>query len=224
MSLIPEVPATPSHRFRFIPGRLIRKRPNHHSRKLLEKLEKLVVQVEPDDSPYAGLLISPTLQNNSDETFDVKLKIFAEDLHKPVSFTCPAATRVGYLVDSLKPFLGDSKGSFVFKVTGLDEYLSNETVLSDYEYICACRRLGKTAWLTLVSLDAVQRPWTLVTCDECDLDVGGGGAESGNLIGYEDVKERVINFENSAERLIAEAEKSSTSAAGNGEGGPPGVC
>ncbi|KAH7953180.1 hypothetical protein HPB49_005759 [Dermacentor silvarum] len=218
MSLNPEVTTAPSHRFRFIPGRLIRKRPNHHSRKLLEKLEKLVSQVEPDDSPYAGLLISPTLQNNSDETFDVKLKIFAEDLHKPVSFTCPAATRVGYLVDSLKPFLGDSKGSFVFKVTGLDEYLSNETVLSDYEYICACRRLGKTAWLTLISLDAVQRPWTLVTCEECDLDVGGGGGESssGNYIGYEDVRERVINFENAADRLIADAQKSPTSAAGNG--------
>lgn len=212
MSLIPKTPAVPTHRFRFAPGQLIRKRPNHHSRKLLDKLEKLISQVEPDESPYTGLLISPTLQNNSDDTFDVKLKIFAEDLHKPVSFSCPAATRVGYLVDSLKPFLGDSKGSYVFKVTGLDEYLSNETVLSDYEYVCACRRLGKTAWLTLTSLDSVQRPWTLMTCDECDLDVaaGNGDPSFGNVVGYGDIKERVINFESAADRLISVVEKSTS--------------
>ncbi|KAK8776631.1 hypothetical protein V5799_030024 [Amblyomma americanum] len=218
MSLSPKAPTAPSHRFRFIPGQLIRKRPNHHSRKLLEKLEKLVSQVEPDDSLYAGLLISPTLQNNSDETFDVKLKIFAEGLHKPVSFSCPAATRVGYLVDSLKPFLGDSKGSYIFKVTGLDEYLSNETVLSDYEYICACRRLGKTAWLTLTSVDSVQRPWTLMTCEECDLDVAAGSADSsfGSIVGYEDIKERVINFENAADLLITSVEKSSSLSMANG--------
>lgn len=215
MSLNPGASSTPSHRFRFIPGQLMRKQPNHHSRKLLDKLQKMLSQVEPEDDPYSGLLISPTLQNNSDDTFDVKLKIFAEGLHKPVSFSCPAGTRVGYLVDSIKPFLGDSKDSFVFKVTGLDEYLSNETVLSDYEYICACSRLGKTAWLTLLSLNTVHRPWTAATCEECDLDVvGGGDSGSEKCIGFEDVKERIVNFENAADRLVADAEESSAKSSG----------
>ncbi|KAH9372514.1 hypothetical protein HPB48_017830 [Haemaphysalis longicornis] len=185
MSLNPEAPSTPSHRFRFIPGQLMRKQPNHHSRKLLDKLQKMLSQ-------------SRLCRTTRTTLSDVKLKIFAEGLHKPGHSHALRGQRVGYLVDSIKPFLGDSKDSFVFKVTGLDEYLSNETVLSDYEYICACSRLGKTAWLTLLSLNTVHRPWTAEPRAKSATwtlsEAGDSGSEK--CIGFEDVKERIVNFEN----------------------------
>ncbi|KAG0427922.1 hypothetical protein HPB47_025066 [Ixodes persulcatus] len=187
---------TMSHFFKFVQARLVKKQPNHHSQRLLRKLQHLVCDVQPEDSPYSGLLISPTLQNNSEETFDVKLKIFSEQLHKPVCFSCPAATRVGYLVESIQPFLG-SPGKYVFKVTGLDEYLSNDTLLSDYAYICACRRVGKVAWLTIVNLDNVQKPWTLVTSESCDLDI-----EVSEKITFVAVRDALETFESQVEQLI----------------------
>lgn len=190
---------TMSHFFKFVQARLVKKQPNHHSQRLLRKLQHLVCDVQPEDSPYSGLLISPTLQNNSEETFDVKLKIFSEQLHKPVCFSCPAATRVGYLVESIQPFLG-SPGKYVFKVTGLDEYLSNDTLLSDYAYICACRRVGKVAWLTIVNLDNVQKPWTLVTSESCDLDI-----DVSEKITFVAVRDALETFESQVEELIGVA-------------------
>lgn len=190
-----------AHYFRFVPARLSKKKPNHHNRRLLEKVNKLVFQVEAEDGPYSGLLMSPTLQNNSEETFNVRLKIFSKELHKPVCFSCPATTRIGYLVDSIKPFLGCPTALFVFKVTGLDEYLSNDAVLGDYEYICACRRLDKVAWLTIVNVDSLQRPWMLVTSDDCDLHV-----DVTEKLAFDDVRDALVLFECEAVQLIAGAQ------------------
>ncbi|XP_064480543.1 phosphatidylinositol 4-phosphate 3-kinase C2 domain-containing subunit alpha-like isoform X2 [Ornithodoros turicata] len=198
------------HTFRFLAGCLRKKRFNFHSQQLERKLTKLANRVQPEATPYTGLIISPTLQYNFAESFTVRMKVFAQQFHKPVSFSCPAGTKVGYLIDSLKPFLGSPKGEYVFKVTGYDEYLSNESLLSDYEHVCACKRLDKDIWLTVVDRNAVSRNWQLCTREWCDLNIECDAFDEPS---FDHIKDRVLSFESIAQELVGPVEPDDTDTA-----------
>ncbi|GBM21548.1 Phosphatidylinositol 4-phosphate 3-kinase C2 domain-containing subunit alpha [Araneus ventricosus] len=136
------------------------------------KLRKLRQEFSYDDHvTNAGLVISPSLDSNQEDSLSIKLIISSINADRPVSFTCDVNTSVEHIISHTVCSIFDNASSlsmdnFVLKVHGLSEYFTSHSTLADYEYVHQCHKFDKPVCLTLTDIKDLKRPFARTRNDD----------------------------------------------------------
>ncbi|XP_063885765.1 phosphatidylinositol 4-phosphate 3-kinase C2 domain-containing subunit beta-like isoform X1 [Scylla paramamosain] len=153
-----------------------------------------------------GLLHSACLESSIDPKQSIKLTVHYLS-HESVTFTCNLDSSVEHVVMHTVCTLelpGES-ADYVLKVRGLDEYLSGETVLGEYEYVHTCMKFDEDVIFTLMHADSVKQAY--LRTEEDDQTVLNVHVEelmsagSGDVAHYEQLTIVVETFEKELSRL-----------------------
>ncbi|KAK3877587.1 hypothetical protein Pcinc_017702 [Petrolisthes cinctipes] len=114
-----------------------------------------------------GLLHSACLEGNVDPTLSVKLTVHYQD-KKSVSFTCNLDSSVEHVVmhTVCTLELSGESNDYILKVRGVDDYLSGETTLGEYEYVHSCIKYDKDVVFTLMNADTVKQSYIRTDADD----------------------------------------------------------
>ncbi|CAH1786121.1 unnamed protein product [Owenia fusiformis] len=110
-----------------------------------------------------GIIISPRLTNMPCDPIQVKVIISAKFAPEPVKFTCDVHSAVEHVISNVLYTLCDDLGQlttddFILKVHGRSEYLLNEFILWEYEYIQNCMKMDIDIKLELLEIKKMKRP------------------------------------------------------------------
>ncbi|XP_050713175.1 phosphatidylinositol 4-phosphate 3-kinase C2 domain-containing subunit beta-like isoform X2 [Eriocheir sinensis] len=153
-----------------------------------------------------GLMHSPCLESSIDPKQSIKLSVHYSN-HESVTFTCNLDSSVEHVVMHTVCTLelpGES-ADYVLKVRGVDEYLSGETVLGEYEYVHTCMKFDEDVIFTLMHADSVKQAY--LRTEEDDITVTNVRVEelmsagSGEVVHYEQLTIVVETFEKELSRL-----------------------
>ncbi|XP_045593845.1 phosphatidylinositol 4-phosphate 3-kinase C2 domain-containing subunit alpha isoform X2 [Procambarus clarkii] len=153
-----------------------------------------------------GLLHSACLEGTIDPSLSVKLSVHYKD-REPVSFTCNLDSSVEHVVMHTVCTLelpGES-ADYILKVRGVDDYLSGETILGEYEYVHSCMKYDEDVVFTLMHADSVRQSY--LRTEEDDLAVMNVRVEdlmsagSGEVVHHETLIIVVETFETELTRL-----------------------
>lgn len=117
-----------------------------------------------------GLLHSACLEGTVDPNLSVKLTVHYHD-GECVTFTCSLDSSVEHVVMHAVCTLelrGES-ADYILKVRGVDDYLSGETILGEYEYVHSCMKYDEDVVFTLMHADSVKQSY--LRTEEDDLAV-----------------------------------------------------
>ncbi|XP_068208822.1 phosphatidylinositol 4-phosphate 3-kinase C2 domain-containing subunit beta isoform X4 [Palaemon carinicauda] len=152
-----------------------------------------------------GLLHSSCIEGSEDPNLSVKLKVYYGD--KTLAFTCNLNSSVEHVVMHTVCDLeleGES-ADYVLKVRGIDDYLSGETALGEYEYVHTCIKYDQDVSFTLLHADSVKRSYQRTEEDDATVleiqveDLMSAG--SVEIVHYETLIIVVETFETELTRL-----------------------
>ncbi|XP_077994374.1 phosphatidylinositol 4-phosphate 3-kinase C2 domain-containing subunit beta-like [Glandiceps talaboti] len=110
-----------------------------------------------------GHVISPIFVHPFSSGFESSVKLVVHSRHasKPITFTCDVETSVQHIISQavymLTNEINDPGDGYMLKVLGLAEYLCNDTLLGDYEYVQDCIKFEKDVQFVLQYRDEVNR-------------------------------------------------------------------
>lgn len=140
-------------------------------RAFLEMVKRIKMQCcENDPSVNPGIVISPRTSRKLDARMTVKIIVSGKFVTEPVVFTCDINATVGQIIKRVLTKLTDDANSasvdlYLLKVYGLSEYLNNDSVLSEYEYVQQCLKLDRDIRFIIVETDSVSKPFKRVVED-----------------------------------------------------------
>nr|XP_027227841.1 phosphatidylinositol 4-phosphate 3-kinase C2 domain-containing subunit beta-like isoform X1 [Penaeus vannamei]XP_027227842.1 phosphatidylinositol 4-phosphate 3-kinase C2 domain-containing subunit beta-like isoform X1 [Penaeus vannamei]XP_027227843.1 phosphatidylinositol 4-phosphate 3-kinase C2 domain-containing subunit beta-like isoform X1 [Penaeus vannamei] len=153
-----------------------------------------------------GLLHSACLEGTVDPGLSVKLSVYYKE-REPLAFTCNLDSSVEHVVMHTVCTLelpGES-ADYMLKVRGVDDYLSGETVLGEYEYVHNCIKYDQDVAFTLMHADSVRHSYQRTQEDDIAvLDVRVEdlmSAGSGEVVHHESLIIVVETFETELTRL-----------------------
>ncbi|XP_069950780.1 phosphatidylinositol 4-phosphate 3-kinase C2 domain-containing subunit beta-like isoform X2 [Cherax quadricarinatus] len=153
-----------------------------------------------------GLLHSACLEGTVDPSLSCKLSVHYQD-KQSATFTCSLDSSVEHVVMHTVCTLelpGES-GDYILKVRGVDDYLSGDTLLGEYEYVHSCMKYDEDVFFTLMHADSVRQSY--LRTEEDDLAVMNVRVEdlmsagSGEVIHHETLIIVVETFETELTRL-----------------------
>ncbi|KAG7163556.1 Phosphatidylinositol 4-phosphate 3-kinase C2 domain-containing subunit alpha-like [Homarus americanus] len=153
-----------------------------------------------------GLLHSACLEGTVDPTLSAKLSVYYRDVQS-VTFTCNLDSSVEHVVmhSVCTLELPGEYADYVLKVRGVDDYLSGETILGEYEYVHSCMKYDEDVVFTLMLAESVKQSY--LRTEEDDLAVVDVRVEdlmsagSGEVVHHETLIIVVETFEIELTRL-----------------------
>ncbi|KAK7070689.1 Phosphatidylinositol 4-phosphate 3-kinase C2 domain-containing subunit alpha [Halocaridina rubra] len=153
-----------------------------------------------------GLLHSSCIEVIEDPSLSVKLQVYYAN-QETVSFTCNLNSSIEHVVMHTVCTLeleGESS-DYVLKVRGIDDYLTGETMLGDYEYVHTCVKYDLDVSFTLLHADSVKHAYQrTLEDDEAVLLIQVEelmSAGSGDVVHYDTLIIVVETFEQELSRL-----------------------
>ncbi|CAL4163512.1 unnamed protein product, partial [Meganyctiphanes norvegica] len=116
-----------------------------------------------------GLLHSPCVEGPVDQDLSVKLKVFYMD-REPICFTCCLNTGIEHVIMQCSGDLPGDCTDYILKVHGVDEYLSGETVLGEYEYVHNCIKYDRDVAFTIIQTDSLNKSYQRTAEDDDAVD------------------------------------------------------
>lgn len=114
-----------------------------------------------DNKTNTGLVISPIIETQFNDTLSVKLIISTSLSKPPVIFTSNVNTTIEHIISHVVCALFDDSqvnfDNFLLKVYDRSEYLACNSKLMDYAYVLECHKFDRDVKLTLVKTSECSR-------------------------------------------------------------------
>ncbi|KAI1309469.1 Phosphatidylinositol 4-phosphate 3-kinase C2 domain-containing subunit alpha [Halotydeus destructor] len=119
----------------------------------------------------SGLVISPILTSQRDNSLSVKLVITTNLQEAPICFTCNVNTTIEHVVSHVVCAIIDDVSkvdfdSYVLKVNGLEEYLAIDSTLTEYAYVLECHKFDRDVRLKLINTSELNRIYARTALDD----------------------------------------------------------
>lgn len=115
-----------------------------------------------DNKTNTGLVISPIIEAQFNDTLSVKLIISSSQAKPPVIFTSNVNTTIEHIISQIVCALYEDASqvnfdNFLLKVYDRSEYLASNSKLMDYAYVLECHKFDRDVRLTLVKTSECSR-------------------------------------------------------------------